>query len=363
MKNIVQFPEKGGLQNKAIQWLVKMEDDEWSEQDKHEFLIWIDEATQHREMFLQVASFWCEMDVLTSIGELLNQAPEQKAITKKRSGFSYYHNLRLRPAQWAASIAIVSILTLGLLSVLPLIGISPPEKESSQSIEIAYKTRVGEQTRAVLTDGSIMTLNTLTHATARFNSTERAVYLDSGEAYFEVAKNQKLPFHVYAGKGRITAVGTEFNVRVQNELVNVAVSEGSVAVAAELDNNIKSRTQPVSSLIIKKEGIVNYADAIEDFKYVGPEMIEKKLAWKRGKLVFEGETLEQVIAETNRYTQKKLQIADPDIAQLRVGGLFDTGDVTQLLALFKGSFGIEVVEAKGEVLYLAIPEHNKISPY
>jgi len=362
MKNIVRFPEKSGLQEKAIQWLIKMEDDDWSDQEKKEFLIWIDKDPQHRKMFLRVASFWCEMDVLASMDGLLTQQIEKDRGVNSAPNALHRKWFHPRHIRWAAGLAACSFLVAGLLFVLPLGTTLDPGHKVAQPIDIFYETRLGEQTRAVLQDGSIMTLNTQTQATVKFDSTERSVYLESGEAYFEVAKNKERPFHVYAGKGRITAIGTAFNVRVQSEHVNVAVTEGSVEVAARMDSDKDlPATQLPSSLLLKKTGIVNYTDAIEHFEYIAPEKIEKQLAWKRGKLAFEGETLEQVIAETNRYTQKKLKIADPSIAHLRVGGLFDAGDIDQLLALFKGSFGIEVVEKKEDFIYLAIPAQHSIN--
>src|SRR5690606_33297077 len=108
-------------------------------------------------------------------------------------------------------------------------------------------TRLGEQTRAVLNDGSIMTLNTLTQAKVHFDDNERRVYLKSGEAHFEVAKNKNRPFRVYAESGRITAVGTAFSVRIDDGNVNVTVSEGSVEVATGIEVEIAMGMETASA--------------------------------------------------------------------------------------------------------------------
>jgi len=254
---------------------------------------------------------------------------------------------------WVASIVLSAILGVG---VLPLMLKQAPADSASVAVESAdviYETRLGEQARAVLNDGSIMTLNTSSQAVVDFDENERKVYLESGEALFEVAKNKSRPFRVYAANGRITAVGTAFSVRIDKGRVDVAVSEGTVEVATGLETASTAKAQPASSVVLKERGVVNYRDSIEHIEYVEPEKIEHKLAWKTGKIAFKGETLEHVIAETNRYTQQKLEIADPSIAQVRIGGYFDVGDMDQLLNLFKGSFGIEVIHTKDNVLYLA----------
>src|SRR5690606_31765771 len=105
-------------------------------------------------------------------------------------------------------------------------------------------------------DGSIMTLNTLSRAKVRFDHKERIVYLESGEAHFEVAKNKDRPFSVYAEKGRITAVGTAFSVRIDEESVNVAVSEGSVEVTTGIESKDKDavKAQPVSTVVLNESG-------------------------------------------------------------------------------------------------------------
>lgn len=69
-------------------------------------------------------------------------------------------------------------------------GPSNPTDRIAESADVLYENRLGEQTRAVLNDGFIMTLNTLTQARVHFDENERIVYLESGEAHFEVAKNK-----------------------------------------------------------------------------------------------------------------------------------------------------------------------------
>jgi len=355
MKNIVPFPEKDNLQDSAIQWLVKMEDGDWTERDKAEFHAWLASDPRHREIFLKVASFWGEIEMITALADLFPREKGQKGPRSVETGISGLGWIRPWRVGWVAGLALCFLLVAVLMPAVVVQRTTGTTEQVVESVDVLYETRLGEQTRAVLNDGSIMTLNTLSRAKVRFDDKERIVYLESGEAHFEVAKNKDRPFSVYAEKGRITAVGTAFSVRIDEQQVNVTVSEGSVEVTTGIEskNTDIAKVQPVSTVILNESGIVNYRDSIEYFEYIEPEKIENKLAWKGGKLAFKGETLEQVITETNRYTQQKLEIADPSISNVQIGGYLDVGDLDQLLALFKGSFGIEVIHVKDNVLYLA----------
>jgi len=50
--------------------------------------------------------------------------------------------------------------------------------------------------------------------------------------------------------------------------------------------------------------------------------IERSLAWREGRIVLEGETLQEAVAEFNRYNARKLVIADPDLAAEKLVGQF-----------------------------------------
>lgn len=336
------FPEKADIRDNAINWLVKLEDGEWAELEKSAFLEWLESDPRHRSTFLEVANFWGEMDMLAVLTEL---TPEKSGHSASNAKIS-----RGSPWQWMfAASTCVLILLVGWL-LLPF----APETFTAATAETSYQTRIGEQTRAVLQDGSVIMLNTASQAIVKFSENERAVWLDNGEAFFEVSKDTQRPFRVYAGKGRITAVGTAFNVRIDKDNVDVMVSEGTVEVVAGIkvldEGDSVEKPQAVT---LQEKGLAEYTDVIESSRYLESGKLNQKLAWKSGKLVFDGETLEEVIAEINRYTSENLKIADPSIAGLRIGGQFNAGDQQQLLNMLKGSFGIKVIKTDNKKLYLA----------
>lgn len=199
-----------------------------------------------------------------------------------------------------------------------------------------------------------MALNTESVARVRYDDHQRAVFLEKGEAHFNVAKNHEIPFVVYAGNGKVRAVGTAFNVRLNQQQVDVTVSEGTVRVITpEPSDQPATHSDTLTSITLTERGIVRYRDTIESYSYIEPQQLAHKLAWKSGKWIFEGETLAYVIAEANRYTSDKIEIIDPAIVGLRVGGYFNAGDVEPLLAALEVGFGIKVDRSKDGLIQLS----------
>ena len=102
-----------------------------------------------------------------------------------------------------------------------------------------YRTQVGERRVIALKDGSHVHLNTGSTIEVALKKDRRLVRLVKGEAMFEVAHDRQRPFLVDAGSAQMRAVGTAFNVRIRENIVELTVTEGSVAVA---DQQVRTNT-------------------------------------------------------------------------------------------------------------------------
>jgi transmembrane sensor len=207
------------------------------------------------------------------------------------------------------------------------------------------ETAVGRQSSTQLVDGSVVTLNTDTSVEIRYTRTERAVTLNRGEAIFSVAHNTERPFRVTAGSRVVQAVGTVFNVRREGETVRVTVSEGAVKV-------LDPAAGPQSTLMVKAGEVATVGAGEAQVRPIDATSIEASQAWQHGLLIYQGETLDTVIADVSRYTNVKFAIADDSIRNKRVGGVFRTGDVDGLLLALRESFGIDP-RRDGDVVYLS----------
>jgi transmembrane sensor len=230
----------------------------------------------------------------------------------------------LATARLAASVTVLAITALGGIGAWYAV-----EQRNTQT----YATEIGEFRRVVLEDGSTIQLNTNSQVRVRYSSRYRHVDLARGEALFTVAKNQEKPFDVEAGDTTVRAVGTAFSVRLHeagaNERVDVVVSEGRIAI-----NPPSPQTYAAGSVASVRNGRVA-ATIVEG------EDITGKLAWTTGRLMFQGEKLSDVVNEMNRYNFRKLQVTDPDIAGLRIGGTFQATDPDGFARALSATFGIK----------------------
>jgi transmembrane sensor len=187
------------------------------------------------------------------------------------------------------------------------------------SREPGYQTETGEQRSLTLADGTRVLLNTRSHVVPRYSASgPRIVDLVSGEALFEVAKDPLRPFVVDAGSKRVVALGTIFSVRKDGSTIEVTLLEGRVAVSDK-------ETAVTAGLTLMPGQRVRAAG--QDAPVMDSPNIELVTAWKNGKVVFDDATLAEAVAEMNRYSLTPIDIADGDIKELKVSGIFRAGDV------------------------------------
>lgn len=215
--------------------------------------------------------------------------------------------------------------------------------ESNQRVRI-YATAVGEQRNVKLPDGSVMTLNTESEAKVEFSGEQRRVYLETGEALFEVEHDEQRPFVVVTPSARVRAVGTRFNVYQHagaqsptDVATTVSVLEGIVQVAPAHSNAVESEPAPATaprepsidppgnppgqSLARLAAGEQANISTVGVTRNVAPD-VSDAVAWRERVLVFHGAPLADVAAEYNRYNAKKIRIQDQEIAQRRMSGTY-----------------------------------------
>ncbi|MEI9988600.1 MAG: FecR domain-containing protein [Rhizomicrobium sp.] len=210
-----------------------------------------------------------------------------------------------------------------------------------------YATRVGEMRVVPLNDGSLISLNTQSEVVVRYSKSRRDIDLIQGEALFDVAKNAQRPFIVHAGDIAVRAVGTSFTVRVlPSQPVQVLVKEGVVEV-----------TRPDIPVAPPVRAAANTraiapANAPIVAKPVETAEVERALAWRDGRIAFHGETLGTAADEFARYSDIRIRIDDPSVAQERITGLFLAGDPIGFANAVAVSFDLRVAVADNEVRLL-----------
>jgi len=146
----------------------------------------------------------------------------------------------------------------------------------------------------------------------------------------------------------IRALGTSFIVRHDDtQGLSVTLVEGRVSVApiARIDEASPQAPQiltPGQRLLIAR----NHAPALDR-----PELT-RITAWERGRVEFEDTPLGDAAKEMNRYSKTHVAVADAEVAQLRIGGVFRAGDSDEFVRIVTAAFGLRA-ERSGNNIVLA----------
>jgi len=207
---------------------------------------------------------------------------------------------------------------------------------------LVYETRTGERAVVRLEDGSVLHLNTASKVSVRFAADVRRISLDRGEAFFDVAHDGRRPFLVSAGVADVRAVGTRFDVRRDGGQTRVTLVQGVVGVSQA---GRSWTLRPNQQLSLGAGGAA------------APQALDAASAtsWTGGRLTFHETPLAEAVAEVNRYSEAKIDLAAPGYGGLRVNGVFDAGDTGAFVAAVTTLFPLKAQSARGGVVLLGPP--------
>jgi transmembrane sensor len=203
-------------------------------------------------------------------------------------------------------------------------------------------TRVGERRTIVLEDGTQVTLNTATRMSVDYDSRRRQVRLQSGEAFFEVAKHPQWPFVVTAGDRQVTALGTSFLVRRDSARTAVTLLEGKVRVTS----SATAETLVPGERIVFAESAPPVMDRPE---------VQKLTAWQQGLVNIEDLTLAEAVDEMNRYSTLQL-VVQGDAAHIRLSGVFRVADSENFARAVALTHGLELRKEGHSIVLSGTPQ-------
>ncbi|OYW82512.1 MAG: hypothetical protein B7Z26_03040 [Asticcacaulis sp. 32-58-5] len=204
----------------------------------------------------------------------------------------------------------------------------------------SFETRRGEMKVIPLSDGSVISLNTASRVKISFSATQRLIHLIDGEALFDVAKDAARPFIVKAGDATVRAIGTSFTIQklAATPLV-VMVREGVVDISDR-----KSGTLRLTANTLAR------ADAKTLTTTPLPaDKVERALAWREGRIAFEGQSLSEAISTFARYSDIRIVIDDPAIEREEITGLFQSTDPVGFAQAVALSFDLTAEVSENQV--------------
>ncbi|MDH0303033.1 MULTISPECIES: FecR family protein [unclassified Pseudomonas] len=278
----------------ALHWLGRIQQQPEQAQGAA-FKRWLLKSPAHRQAYVEAQALW-----------RLSEAPAARLALEERDSLQQYLEAMNRPSRrrpWRGlAVAACLVLALGCAA-----GWQP--RFWLQDLRADYTS--GERVRQVtLADRSQLTLDAGSAVAVDFDHGERRVRLLRGTAFFEVTHTGQ-PFLVEANGGEVRVLGTQFEVRDQNQGALVTVRSGRVAVTAgpgQMPRELTANQQ--LAYAAGEAGAVEVADS------------ESRLAWRQGWLNYYQVPLGQVVEDLGRYYPGRILLLDGDLAQRKVSGSF-----------------------------------------
>jgi transmembrane sensor len=289
----------------AAQWVARMDRAPLSATEAGELKQWLADERRRRGAFMRAKAVWMRSESARALGPQYDPDDFQPAVAASpRAPVGH----RPRLMKWSGALAASLVVVVILMATLPM--------------PTAYATAKGEMRTVPLGDGVTVTLNTDTRIKVYHDKGRRRIRLLRGEVLIEGA-GTAVPTLVEVDRKHLEASAATFVVRkLKDQPPQVLVQEGRVVLAEAT----QSATIPLT-----------------------PNM-GRELAWREGKIALQGETLATAAAVYARYSDTPIVIADPDLAQMKVTGLFAVNNPLGFSRAVAEVFDAEVRQEGGRII-------------
>ncbi len=340
MDDVLRFGSRKRIAAEASEWLSRL-DRGLTDSEMQQLEMWLAMDRRHPEILLEMAALWDDMEILRELSDLFPLPAARDRRTPRM--------------RWLAGGATLStamvLMAISVQLFLPANDGDPgspvvADRALSGDAGGILATAVGQHRVEALPDGSVIQLNTDSLVEVFYSASERRVALRRGEAHFEVQHDAVRPFVVQAGGRSVEAVGTAFNVYLREDSrLEVLVTEGRVLISRPKSRNglDSGRSPPLVEILALTAGELAMLEPSQhQIRPVDIEERSSRLAWQRRMLSFNGESLEAVLQEVERYTDIRFRILDQELTHIRIGGVYKTGDVRGLLRSLEQNFSLRI---------------------
>jgi ferric-dicitrate binding protein FerR (iron transport regulator) len=259
------------------------------------------------------------------------------------------------PVLWRIAASFLVLATLGISGTL---FFSRDRGKTASSAMVETSVPKGSKSLITLPDGSTVWLNSDTkfRYSVDFGKSDRNVFLE-GEAYFKVAKNEKMVFQVNTSDISVKALGTAFNVKAykEEETVETTLEEGKVTVDLINPSKDAKRVKPVllmpkQTAIFKKQAgnisiveaqnkpveadkpaVIKNPDAIP-IEVINIDDIRLYTSWKDPRWVFKNEKLISLAPKLERRYDITITFVDKELEEYAFNGTLFEESLEQVLA-------------------------------
>lgn len=330
------------LDDVAMGWVIRLTSGLAEDDELEAFRAWRDESPDHAAAVAEARDLWTRMGPALVAGQerrlaeaFVGSLPRAAAPGQARRTArpAWGRQAAARPAgprrsfpasRWAgmAAALAVAVMATSWMSQSPFADLSA--NAATRSAALADGSRV------MLAPGTALDVDIGA-------SGERRINLEKGEAMFDVAHDPSRPFVVRSGEGEIRVLGTAFTVKKTGGMTQVIVARGRVEVKSGSETRILKPDRMVVYGLTTMGGI--RAVAASDAQ-----------SWTKGRLVFENETLGDVIAELDRFEPRKVMLLNRDVRLKRVNAIIDLERSDYWLSALEQSEGVSVTRLPGMII-------------
>ena len=318
-----------------------------SDREAHQLEVWLQEKEKNRQLFSLHKKIWLSSSILARY-DADKIKKDRKKVDLKIHNYELQRSLdratrRIKTFAYAAS----ATLLLGVISVLYLLHHATSAQQHLTSLGGEIEVPYGSKSLITLPDGSKVWVNAGSKITypADFGLTSRNVYL-TGEAYFDVAKMEEIPFFVNTDVMKIKVYGTAFNVKAykDDDLVETTLDHGAISI---FHNNTPDReisVEPKQKITIRRNtqknpissststsAITTLSAKTENLDIQELKNTEVITAWKDNRLVFEQEPLWSLAKQLERRYNVQIRFSDEKIKEIRHTAVIKEMPIDQIL--------------------------------
>lgn len=307
--------KRKALEEDAAHWLASLDAGTATPES---FEVWRSADPARAAAFLRAASVWTTLDQAK-----LHTSPDDwtaDAVPQSEAPARQYDRRKMLRAGAVGGVA--------LLAGTAFLATRQSMKSAS--------TEIGERRIVRLEDGGSIELNTQSAVSWRIDDERRRIRLEHGEVALSVPPARSGNCRLDAGGCIADLSPGQYGARVSEDGLRLFVVDGAALVwVADAANQARPvRLAPTETAIFNASDIRRGRLSTEDMASLS--------AWRRGEIILQGQTLTEAVADYNRYLTKKIVLADPQLADLRLGGRFLTSEPDAFLRALTTQFGARV---------------------
>jgi len=305
---------------------------------------WINTSAGNKQQFIAMREIWFSASSL----------PDKEVFDEKKAYLRFVsHQGKKKENTWQKTSLRVLLQSAAAIIILVIVSYISfkhgNEQLKSQFCDIVIEAPWGSKTKTYLPDGTLVWLNTGSKMTYSqgFGVNDRNVHL-SGEGYFEVVRNEKLPFNVVTDEMQVNVLGTKFNFcnYPNDEEAMISLLEGRIMVRNYVKKGENIKMNPNQEIFLNKE-----SGHMRIVKVNARNTTE----WTKGYLFFDENLLPDIVKRLERSYNVQIIITDPSLKKLRFYSNFTRKELSVKEVL-------DILSSTRKIKYTINGKEIKLSP-